>query len=114
MDRLRHAVRIEILTEVSFFGSEVADLLQFVDETHSLHKACERMEMAYSKGWKIVKFAEQKLEFPLLESKAGGIYGGGSELTSEGRNFIECFVKYRSEIERVGDRLFIKHFEAYL
>lgn len=114
MNRFRHHVRIEMLTEVSFFGSEVADLLQFVDETHSLHKACERMEMAYSKGWKIVKFAEQKLEFPLLESRAGGIYGGGSELTSEGRKFLECFLKYRSEIESISDRLFTRHFKAYL
>lgn len=114
MDRFRHRVRIEILTEVVFFGSGVADLLQFVDETHSLHKACERMEMAYSKGWKIVKFAEQKLEFPLLESRVGGLDGGGSELTSEGRSFLECFVKYRSEIESISDQLFIKHFKAYL
>jgi molybdate transport system regulatory protein len=117
MDSIRYSVRIKILKEgsdISFFGTGVAELLLLVDETHSLHKACEQMQMAYSKGWKIIKIAESKLGFPLLESKAGGAYGGGSEITEVGKDFALSFLNFRKELYESGDILFKKHFNDYL
>lgn len=63
MYSIRYSIRIQLLTNASFFGSSVAKLLQLVGETHSLHKVCERMNMSYSKGWKIIKIVENKLGF---------------------------------------------------
>lgn len=114
MDSIRYSIRIQILKDTSFFGLGVAELLMLVDETHSLHKACGRMNMAYSKGWKIIKFAENKLGFSLLESKAGGAYGGGSEITEEGKKIALSFLDFRKELYESGDLLFKKHFNNYL
>lgn len=114
MDIIRYAIRVQILAETSFFGSGVAELMQLVDETHSLHKACEHMHMAYSKGRKIIRFAEMNTGFPLLESKAGGFNGGGSEVTDQGREFLMCYLNLKAELDENGDKLFKKHFCDYL
>ncbi len=114
MDNIRYSIRVQILAETSFFGSGVAQLLQLIDETHSLHKACELMHMAYSKGWKIIRFAEMNIGFPLLESKAGGTNGGGSEVTDEGRKFLVCYLNLKAELNKDGDILFKKYFGDYL
>lgn len=114
MDNIRYLIGIKLLTDKSFFGSGVADLLKLVGETNSLHKACERMNMSYSKGWKIIKIAEKNLDFPLLLSRVGGSFGGGSELTEDGQKFLECFLNFKRELYESGDILFRKHFNNYL
>lgn len=114
MDKMTYSIRVQLLTEGSFFGAGVADLLLLVDETRSLHKACERMNMSYSKGWRIIKYAEKELCFSLLSSKAGGANGGGSEVTQDGKIFTECYLDFRKELNEYGDTLFRKHFNNYL
>lgn len=114
MDSIRYLIQIKLLKDTAFFGSGVADLMQLVNETNSLRKACERMHMSYSKGWKIIKFAELKLGFPLLESKAGGAYGGGSEITDKGKDFLMCYLQFKNELYISGNILFKKHFKYYL
>ena len=114
MDNLRYSIRIQILKDTSFFGTGVAELLQLVDDTHFLNRACEDMNMAYSKGWKIIKFAEQKIGFSLLESKAGGAYGGGSEVTEDGKKLLMCYLNFKKDLNEKGDELFKKYFSDYL
>ena len=114
MDKMKYSIRVQLLTEGSFFGVGVADLLLLVDETRSLHKACERMNMSYSKGWRIIKYAEKELGFSLLSSRAGGSNGGGSEVTENGKIFTECYLNFKKELNEYGDTLFRKHFNNYL
>jgi len=114
LDNIRYSIRVQILKDTSFFGTGIADLLQLVDETHSLNRACENMNMAYSKGWKIIKFAEQKIGFALLESKAGGAYGGGSEVTEAGRKFLMCYLNFKKDLHEKSDVLFKEYFNDYL
>ena len=38
----------------------------------SLSKGCKCMQMAYSKGWKILKRAEEDLGIPLVQGNRGG------------------------------------------
>ena len=114
MDSIKYLVRVQIITDKCFFGTGIADLLLLVDETHSLHKACEKMNMAYSKGWKIIKFAEKKLGFALLSSKVGGLNGGGSIITQSGREFLKCYLDFKEELKESSDILFRKHFNNYL
>lgn len=114
MGSMRYSIRVQLHTAGSFFGNGVADLLMLVDGTRSLSKACELMNMSYSKGWRIIKYAEKELGFSLLRSRTGGANGGGSEVTEEGRRFTECYLSFRDELKSCGDVLFEKNFSNYL
>ena len=60
------------------FGPGVAELLERVQEHHSLRSAAASMEMAYSKAWRIVRAAEEGMGCKLLSSSTGGRHGGGA------------------------------------
>ena len=56
---LRPSVRFRLAKGDTFFGPGVAEFLILVDQSNSMQTACKEMEMSYSKGWKIIKKAEQ-------------------------------------------------------
>lgn len=68
------------------------------------------MEMAYSKGWKITKRAEEDLGFPLMEGSRGGSHGGKTTLTEEGKEFLEKYEKFLEEVEESTKKTFEKIF----
>ena len=76
--KLRYTLMLRVYGEEKIFGPGIAELLERVEETHSLRKATMDMGMAYSKAWRIVKTAENALGFPLLDSAVGGKGGGGA------------------------------------
>lgn len=64
---------LRLLTnEERIFGPGVAELLERVQEHHSLRSAAASMEMAYSKAWRIVRAAEEGMGCKLLSSSTGG------------------------------------------
>ena len=65
----------------------VAELMHHVEETGSLSEACRCMGMAYSKGWRIMKHAEEDLGFPLMEGSRGGSRGGRTSAYRERKGF---------------------------
>ena len=56
---LRPSVRFRLAKSDTFFGPGVAEFLTLVDQSNSMQTACKEMEMSYSKGWKIIKKAEE-------------------------------------------------------
>ena len=66
-ESLKFHIKVRVFHKERAFGPGVAELMHLVEETGSLSEACRRMEMAYSKGWKITKRAEEDLGFPLME-----------------------------------------------
>lgn len=68
---LRPSVRFRLAKNDTFFGPGVAEFLILVDQSNSMQTACKEMEMSYSKGWKIIKKAENYLGYSLIESKSG-------------------------------------------
>lgn len=75
------------------FGPGIAELLELIEQTGSLRSSCAKMQMAYSKAWKLLKDCEKALGISLLQRKVGGEEGGGSILTEEGKAIL---LKYRS------------------
>ncbi len=69
--------------------------------------------MSYIRGWRIIKYAEQQLDFRLLVGEAGGAFAGGSEITEEEKLNI-CYIKFKRELYVNGDLLFEMHFNSYL
>ena len=96
------------------FGDGPLELLNRVGNTQSLHEAANQMGMSYSKAWRLIRTLEQRLGFPLLDRKVGGISGGGSELTDEARHFMGRYSQFREEVKRALDRIYAKHFRRAL
>lgn len=103
-------VKLLICTESKFFGPGIVELLERVQETHSLSKASRQMSLAYTKALKMIRNAESNLGFKLLEPKIGGEGGGGSELTEKAYKAIEAYKKYKQKVDLAAK----EGFEAYL
>ena len=104
--KLRYTLMLRVYGEEKIFGPGIAELLEYVDELHSLRKATMSMGMAYSKAWSIVKNAENALGFPLLESKVGGKGGGQAALTERGRQFLQAYRQFESVVHAYADEIF--------
>jgi len=104
--KLRYTLMLRVYGEEKIFGPGIAELLERVEETHSLRKATMDMGMAYSKAWRIVKTAENALGFPLLDSAVGGKGGGGAYLTERGKRFLTAYRKFESVVHAYADEIF--------
>ena len=110
---LRPSVRLRLAKGDTFFGPGVAEFLYLVDQTNSMQTACKQMEMSYSKGWKIIKKAEQYLGYSLIESRSGGATGGSSHLTEKAKDFLARYLGMEKELKAAGAQLFEKYFGSY-
>lgn len=93
-----------------FFGEGPYRLLRGVEQTGSLRSAAAAMGMAYSKALRILKHAEEVLGFPLTSRSVGGVSGGGSRLTDEGKEWIEKYEAYRDACVLANRRLYLEFF----
>ena len=95
-------------------GPGVGQLLQAVQELHSLRAAALSMDMAYSKAWTIIKNSEKALGFSLLDSTTGGKGGGGAALTPEGARLLRAYDTFCSRLHDAADELFQEEFAPFL
>lgn len=108
--KLEYKFRILINGE-RVFGEGPCRLLENVEKQASLKKACEDLNMSYSKGWGIIKKAEKTLNYKLLESQAGGKEGGGSYLTKEAKTLVKTYRSFEKESGENLEELFNKYFK---
>ncbi len=108
--KMKIAYKIWLENDGKAFGEGPFRLLKRVVEKGSLLQAAKSLEMSYQKAWVIIHRSEERLGFPLLERKIGGITGGGSEVTEAGKAFIENYERFRKEAEAKLEAVFQKHF----
>lgn len=106
--------KIKVFYDTPSFGPGVAILLEHVAQYGSINAACSKMNMAYSKAWKILKAAEKDLGFPLLCRTTGGKGGGSSQLTPEGQALLEHYEAFSRESDRAIHQCFFRHFHDYM
>ena len=93
-----------------FFGEGPARLLHEIEETGSLRAAAISMGMAYTKALKLIKNAEAALGFELILRVTGGKNGGGSQLTKEGKEWLERYESYCEACKLANSRLYMEFF----
>lgn len=86
-------VKLMLYNKEASFSIGVINLLNGVEKYESLNKACKNFNMAYSKGLRIIRRAEDDLGFKLIDAKVGGAGGGGSTLTKEAKYFIKLYLE---------------------
>jgi len=91
------------------FGEGPYQLLKHVEVTGSLHKTALDLRMSYRKAWATLHRAEKKLGFALLERKIGGVSGGGSQITPEGRALMANYERFREEIKALVEKAYQKY-----
>jgi len=94
------------------FGDGPYELLTRVEKTKSLRQAAQQMGMAYSKAWRLVRTLEQRLDFPLIERKVGGLSGGGSQITPKARELMNLYGRFRGEVEEAIEKMYRRHFSS--
>ena len=92
------------------FGDGPARLLDGVERAGSLRKAAAELSMSYNKAWRILHAAEQRLGFSLLDRSVGGSQGGGSLLTSEGRDLLHRYRALMADASESLEAVFARHF----
>ena len=102
-------VKLTLCTEERFFGPGVCELLEKIRETGSIQAAAARMEMSYSKAWKILNRAEEEIGTPLITRVSGGRNGGFSTLTGAGEKTVSDFREIESKLSAYADRLLEEH-----
>ena len=106
-------VKLTICTEDRFFGPGVCELLEKIRETGSIQAAAARMELSYTKAWKILNRAEKELGTNLISRVSGGRNGGSSTLTEAGDRTVKAFREIETEVSSFANDLLKAHYSAF-
>jgi molybdate transport system regulatory protein len=107
---MKIAYKIWLKSEGKAFGEGPYLLLKGIEKTGSLHRAAMEIEMSYQKAWNILNNCEKQLGFDMIERRAGGVSGGGSNLTEAGKDFLHKYEQFRDDIDEAIEKIFRKHF----
>jgi len=112
LEKLRFNYKLWLETEdgENILGDGKWKLLQAVEETGSLKGAMEKLNLSYRKTWDNLKKIEDKLGFSLINRVRGGLDGGYTTLTEEGKIIVKIF----SQFHALHDELFQKSSEKAL
>jgi len=103
------AVRSKVWFEVEgmhIFGTGLARLLEGVERCGTLREAAQAAHISYRHAWDMIKTAEKHLGQQLILPHSGGIGGGQSALSAEGRHLLEVFRRIDREVAAFADARF--------
>lgn len=88
----------------SVLGKGVITLMRNIEKDHSLNKAAKRMNMAYSKAWRILRNTSVALGCDLVES----VRPTGSRLTKDGKALLDLYDKMEQHLRKEADDYFLQ------
>jgi molybdate transport system regulatory protein len=91
------------------FGDGKWRLLGAINKKGSLKQASEALGMSYRKAWGDLKKAQGALRVTLVEKQRGGVLGGKTTLTSQGKKWVKAYTRFRSDIEKAVAKAYKKH-----
>ncbi len=101
-----------------FLGADRIVLLEKIHELGSITKAAQAVGISYKTAWEQVNTLNNLAEKPLVERLTGGKGGGGTSLTTEGKDVLEQFRTIQEEHgkflrnleQRLGDSVSLYQF----
>jgi molybdate transport system regulatory protein len=91
------------------FGDGKWRLLKAIETKGSLSDACKYLHISYRKAWGDLKKAEESLGISLVDKHRGGLEGGKTTLSKQGKKWVKSYERYRRDIERAVEKAYIKH-----
>lgn len=104
--------KIWLDNEGKAFGEGPYQLLAGVKSTGSLAQAAKDLNMSYSRAHGLMKYLSNQLGFPLIESQAGGVGGGGARVTAEAEDLMRRYDSFMRESVGSLEKIFARHFPA--
>lgn len=98
---LNYKIWLETSDRVGVLGDKKCELLKAIDETGSLNDAIKKLGLTYRKTWDNLRRIEKELGFALIKPTRGGVDGGSTVLTLEGKIIIAAFEKFHSEFDSI-------------
>ena len=84
------------------FGNGIAELLEEIDNCHSILEAANHLSMSYRYALHRVTLAEERLGEPLVTRIRGGAKGGGSSrVTDFGKDLVKRYRNAQTELYNV-------------
>ena len=74
-------------------------LLEEIEKTGSIKSAAKAMKMSYRHAWEMTNTMNRNNAKPVVEKVTGGIKGGGTQLTKEGKKLIKVYEKAFKQFE---------------
>ena len=109
---LRAEVAVSIAGTKLFFDAETRLLLKQIEAFGNVQEACRRINISYSKGWKILRSLERELGYVIVERQAGGKNGGSAAVTPRGLRLIELYELLEKRIKQSAAIEFNRIFSA--
>ncbi|MGI5882433.1 MAG: substrate-binding domain-containing protein, partial [Dethiobacteria bacterium] len=91
----------------SLSGNDLFNLLENIMVSGSISGAAARMGASYRYCWGLLREAEKTLGLALVDKQVGGVAGGGTTLTFQGK---ELLAQYKAFKQKADSQL--KHFQA--
>jgi molybdate transport system regulatory protein len=104
MCALRYAIKLWMVNEEdeAVFGNGLAELLEEIDNYHSILEAANHLKMSYRYALHRLTLAEERLGEPLVTRVRGGAKGGGSsQVTDFGRDLVKRYRNAHAELGAV-------------
>ena len=89
----------------AFLGGDRIDLLEAIDRFGSITRAAREVGVSYKTAWDAVDAMNNAAERPLVERAVGGLGGGGTMLTGEGKKTVRLYRVLAGEHQRFIERL---------
>lgn len=114
-ERLKPCLKLWLYSEQSqdSFGDGKWHLLETIGKTESLKSTCELLGISYRKAWGDLKKAEQCLNLTLVARSRGGKGHGSSNLTEEGKSWMEAYSKFHRDVESAAEAAYRKYLEDF-
>lgn len=111
ISRLHSSIKVCIACDDRrVFGPGTEELLRGIQKYGSVHQACIAMSMSYSKGRKILRNLEERLQVAVVKRNRGGTGGGSACLTDAGIYLLEQFAAYENDVCRYAEQKFDAYF----
>lgn len=92
-------------------GKGVKELLDAIDEYHSIKSASKATGISYPKAIRIIKTLGQELGFSVVVSTKGGSTYGGTQLTEKGREVLECYRQIEADVTAYAEKIVQERFQ---
>jgi molybdate transport system regulatory protein len=89
----------------AYVGAERIGLLEAIDRFGSITRAARAVGISYKTAWDAVDAMNNAAERPLVRRSAGGVGGGGTLLTEEGRETVRLYRVLQNEHQMFIHRL---------
>ncbi len=89
--------------EIAIGPGKVA-LLEAIVSTGSITAAAKVLGMSYRRAWLLIDSMNKMFKVPVVDAATGGKHGGGTVVTSNGMQVIECYRRIEEDALKASRR----------